>query len=184
MFYFMIFYLCSVLGLIIETAYSFVIRRRFTSRRTMVLSPVCTVYGFGGLAIYLVAQHFNTIVAILLGTLFAIVIEYVYGMVCKDYFGIILWDYSECKFNLHGQICLEYSGMWLLLCAIFVLFLEKPIAFFAVNFPPLLAFLLFSMFVVDVIISVQFIKNGVINRYCPVIKYSKIYGLFTNSNKI
>ena len=88
MFYFMIFYLCSVLGLIIETAYSFVIRRRFTSRRTMVLSPVCTVYGFGGLAIYLVAQHFNTIVAILLGTLFAIVIEYVYGMVCKDYFGI------------------------------------------------------------------------------------------------
>ena len=184
MFYFMIFYLCSVLGLIIETVYSFAIRRSFADRRTMVLSPVCTVYGFGGLAIYLISQHFSTIVAILLGTICAIVIEYVYGMVCRDFFGIILWDYSDCRYNLHGQICLEYSGFWLLLCSVFVLVLEKPIAFFAGNFPLILSFVLFVIFVVDVVVTVRFIKNGVISRYCPVAKYRKIYDLFTNSNKI
>ncbi len=173
MYYFMIFYLCSFLGLIIETVFSRVAYRKAISRRTMALSPLCPVYGFGGLFISIICEQLGTLCGVFLGTLAAIIAEYIYGIVCSRAFGIILWDYSEYTHNLNGQICRQFSFMWLGLTAIFVYAMKAPIGFIAARFPFYTAVLLLVIFVIDIVLTVYLILIGKIDVYCSVIKYRK-----------
>lgn len=171
MFYFMMFYLCAAFGLVAETAFSLVTTRKFNDRRTMILSPLCPVYGLGGLAIYLIYRSFGVFPAIILGTLFAVVIEYIYGMICVRAFHIILWDYSNCRYHKNGQICLEFFIVWYALVAVFVLYLIEPTQYIAMNYPISLSSLLLIVFVIDIVFTIRNIRNSKINLYCSVIKY-------------
>mgnify|MGYP004551649435 FL=1 len=171
MYYFMIFYFCSFLGLIIETVFSRVAYGKAVSRRTMALSPLCPVYGFGGLFISIICEQLGTFYGVFLGTLAAITAEYIYGIVCSRVFGIVLWDYSECKHNINGLICPQFSFMWLGLTAIFAYVLKSPISFIAVRFPFYAAVLLLVIFMVDIVLTVYLILIGKIDVYCSVIKY-------------
>ena len=49
----------------------------------------------------------------LLGSFFITAMELLCGAVVNLGLGLGVWDYSRCPFNLKGQICLQYSLLWM-----------------------------------------------------------------------
>lgn len=52
----------------------------------------------------------------LLGSAVITFCEFVCGCIVNLKFKMNVWDYSNCKFNIKGQICPFYSMLWALLC--------------------------------------------------------------------
>lgn len=48
----------------------------------------------------------------LTGTLITLVIEFLSGMFFNVYLNLNIWDYSNTKWNLHGQICPQFGAIW------------------------------------------------------------------------
>ena len=63
----------------------------------------------------------------LLCTAFVVVTEFFVGLLVNRILRLDVWDYSASRFNLLGQICLEFSLVWFLIC--FVLSLAMTVAF-------------------------------------------------------
>ena len=53
----------------------------------------------------------------LFGCLIITAVEFITGCTVNLFFKMNVWDYSNMPFNLLGQICIEYSFLWLLLSA-------------------------------------------------------------------
>ena len=49
------------------------------------------------------------------GSLFITAIEFAVGVLVNIIMGWNVWDYSHMPYNIKGQICLGFSGMWLIL---------------------------------------------------------------------
>lgn len=42
--------------------------------------------------------------------------EFICGCIVNIKYKLNVWDYSNCKYNLKGQVCMLYSFLWALLC--------------------------------------------------------------------
>lgn len=51
----------------------------------------------------------------LIAAVIVTLIEFFSGLILNVWLHMNIWDYSSLPFNLLGQICLEYSLMWILL---------------------------------------------------------------------
>ena len=49
-----------------------------------------------------------------------IVVELVAGVVLNIWLGLDIWDYSHLPLNFLGQICPQFSALWVVLCLVFV----------------------------------------------------------------
>lgn len=49
------------------------------------------------------------------------VVEYISGLILNVWLGLGIWDYSKLPYNLHGQICLYYSIVWLVLSVVAII---------------------------------------------------------------
>ena len=52
----------------------------------------------------------------LLCTAFVIAAEFLVGLLVNRILHLHVWDYSDSRFHLLGQICLEFSFIWFFLC--------------------------------------------------------------------
>lgn len=52
----------------------------------------------------------------ILGSAVITAMEFCCGCIVNIKYKLNVWDYSKCKFNYKGQICLLYSFLWGLLC--------------------------------------------------------------------
>ena len=50
-----------------------------------------------------------------IGALVVTVLEYICGIIVNVHLQWHIWDYSNMPFNLHGQICLAFSMLWIVL---------------------------------------------------------------------
>lgn len=50
----------------------------------------------------------------------ATVTEFFAGCVINIMLGMNVWDYSNMPLNLMGQICLQFSVLWCVLCLVFI----------------------------------------------------------------
>lgn len=117
-----------------------VIYRRYVTQKKWVnpgflTGPCLPLYGFSLCILYLLTQLEHTIPVkkewvekLILFALMAIVItalEYLIGTIMISAAHIRLWDYSECKGNIKGIICPQYSFYWMFLSAVYY-FLIHP----------------------------------------------------------
>ena len=125
----------SVTGWCIELIY-----RRFVSQKHWVnpgflAGPCLPLYGFSLCILYLLAQledHIpidhviprKLLLFLLMGTAIT-ALEYAVGRVMIAATHVRLWDYSECRGNIQGIICPQYSFYWMLLSALYY-FLVHP----------------------------------------------------------
>ncbi len=78
----------------------------------------------GGLcltAIYYIAvrlRHMNLFAAAAVGCAAVTAIELIFGFIFNIAAGMAVWDYSGRPYNFMGQICLEYTALWYLLCVV------------------------------------------------------------------
>ncbi len=129
----------SLLGWCLEVLY-----RRFKpsnkSRRWInpgfMTGPYLPLYGFGLIALYLLAGMENTefienaqiggkLMLFLVMAVVMTLMEYVAGLIFIKGMKVQLWDYSGERFNLQGIICLRFSIYWAVLGAIYY-FLIHP----------------------------------------------------------
>ncbi len=54
----------------------------------------------------------------MLCALFVTATEFFVGILVNRILYLDVWDYSHTRFNLLGQICLEYAFFWFLLCTV------------------------------------------------------------------
>lgn len=119
-----------------------VIYRRYVSQKHWVnpgflTGPCLPLYGFSLCILYLLARLEDRIpvqtewlAKLILFVLMAIAItalEYLVGIIMISYAHVRLWDYSECKGNIQGIICPQYSFYWMILSALYYFFVHPHI---------------------------------------------------------
>lgn len=120
---FWIFFIGSILGVVIEVVWCIGTRGVYESRVGLIYGPFNLVYGFGALAmgIGLYWMRGKRDLSIFCGgIIIGSIIEYVCSFVQEYMFGSISWDYANFPFNLNGRINLLYSFFWGLLAIVWI----------------------------------------------------------------
>lgn len=118
------FFIYSFLGWVWESSYVSVKEKKLVNRG-FVAGPVCTIYGFGAVAVYLILKPLtgNPVWLYLGGVVVPTLLEYVTSVLMELVFHTRWWDYSKNRFQLHGRICLGASLGWgVFTLALFYLF--------------------------------------------------------------
>ena len=107
------FFIYSFLGWAWESAYVSVKERRFVNRG-FVTGPLCTIYGCGAVAVYLILKPVSEKLPLLFlgGVIVPTILEYLTAVLMEAVFHTSWWDYSKNKFNFQGRICLGASLGW------------------------------------------------------------------------
>ena len=103
----------SFFGWVWETCYVSVKSGKFVNRG-FINGPLCTIYGFGAVSVYVILRPFsdNLLYLYLGGVLVATALEYVTAVLMESIFHTSWWDYSDNKSNFQGRICLGASLGW------------------------------------------------------------------------
>ena len=107
------FFIYCFLGWVWETLYVSLKEGEYINRG-FVNGPVCTIYGFGAVSVYLILKPLeqNLFFLFLGGIAVATILEYLTAVLMETLFHTSWWDYSDRKFNFQGRICLEASVAW------------------------------------------------------------------------
>lgn len=114
--------------------------RRFVSAKKWInpgflVGPILPLYGFGLTGMYVATYFLDKIaienvylkcimITLILGILMTL-IEYITGLIFIKKMNIKLWDYSDRPLNIQGIICPLFSFFWLVICAVYYLFVHK-----------------------------------------------------------
>lgn len=109
----MFLYIYCFLGWVWETLYVSVSKGKWVNRGFMH-GPFLPIYGIGATAMVAVTIPFrgNYLLEFIVGIIGATIMEYYTGITMEQLFHIRYWDYSKCKLNVKGYICLKASLCW------------------------------------------------------------------------
>lgn len=162
--YFLLFFIYSVLGWLMEVVRTLIHERKFVNRGFLV-GPYCPIYGYGVLLItFLLRRYQDDFVAtFVFSILICGALEYFTSFFMEKIFHARWWDYSNRKFNINGRICLETLIPFGILSCI-ILYITNPILLgFLDKFPNLflhiVSAILFIGYIVDNIVSGKIILN-------------------------
>ncbi|NLC47773.1 MAG: putative ABC transporter permease [Tenericutes bacterium] len=167
---FLFFIVYSFLGWICEIIFVSIKEKRLVKTRGFLLGPVCPIYGFGGLIMFLYLSKYKNDPVLLFTSsimLFAI-LEYFTSYAMEKMFKARWWDYSNHKFNLNGRITLNTLPLFGLL-GLVVIYGLNPILNILLtklssNSVIIIAIVILVVFLIDNIISFSVIlkfKNTV-----------------------
>jgi len=106
--YFMMFFIYSLAGWIMECTLGVIQKHKFVNRGFLI-GPYCPIYGVGVVGVSLLLSGFsnNVILLFVLATVLCGSLEYFTSYIMEKIFKARWWDYSNNKFNINGRICLE-----------------------------------------------------------------------------
>lgn len=162
--YFLIFFIYSVLGWIVESIYSSIIQKKIVDRGFLI-GPYCPIYGIGAVIgiSYLTQYKENAITIFFLGVIIASIIEYITSYLMEKMFKVRWWDYSNKLFNINGRICGENAILFGLFTIIIIYLIEPPLENIISNINTsnliILSTIIFITFTIDTIISYNIINS-------------------------
>lgn len=156
-----LFFVFSVFGYLLETAYSFIMHTNFKSG--FLYGPITPLYGIGIIIIFCLSNYiFNklhlskvveTIIVFILITLVLTFLEFVAGYLIEKIFNVVFWDYSNQKFHIGKYISLSMSLIWGV-GSIFLIYFVKPwISDYINKIPNGVTILFIVLFITDIIIT-------------------------------
>lgn len=156
---FMIFYVGSLMGCLLEEVWCMLTKHKFEIRGSMVYEPLIPIYGLAALLIALIANQvgYNLWKVFILGSIISALIEYLSSYFQEKIFHTKAWDYSSYPLNLNGRINLPYTLGFGFFAVLFVKQL-KLMAEFVINHCNL-----DILYVVNVILLLVFIMDSVIS---------------------
>ena len=116
--YYKLFLICfvgSFLGVVIETLYILASRGVLMNRVGLVYGPFNLLYGVGAVVLTLALYRFRnrgSWLSFLGGMVIGSTLEYVCSWLQELLLGSRSWDYSNAPFNLNGRICLLFAVFW------------------------------------------------------------------------
>lgn len=154
----------SFFGWILESVYKSIYNKQLVNSGFLI-GPICPIYGFGAAIMYLFLDQFknNIFILFIAGVIILSMWEYIVGVILEKLFKTKYWDYSSCKFNIHGRICLRTSIIWGILGVIFTLILHPIITEFVKELPIEmlihLEIFLVIVIIIDALVSVNKVTN-------------------------
>ena len=148
------FYIYSFLGWLWESSYVSFKEKKLVNRG-FVTGPVCTIYGFGAVIVYLILKPIsgNIILLYLGGVIVPTILEYATAVLMETLFHTSWWDYSKNKYNFQGRICLGASLGWgafsVILFYVFRPFVERIVALYSAATGELLVRIATMVYAVD-----------------------------------
>ena len=112
---FLLFFIGSLLGDIIETIFCRLKMGVWMSRSSLVWGPFSIVWGFAFAGVTLLLYRYkdrSDSFLFLMGTFLGGAYEYLCSVLSEIVFGKVFWDYSKMPFNLNGRINLLYCFFW------------------------------------------------------------------------
>ena len=112
---FLLFFIGSLLGDIIETIFCRLKMDVWMSRSSLVWGPFSIVWGFAFAGVTLLLYRYKDCsesFLFLMGTFLGGAYEYLCSVLSEIVFGKVFWDYSKMPFNLNGRINLLYCFFW------------------------------------------------------------------------
>lgn len=157
-YYFLLFFIYSILGWILEVIRRSIIEKRFVNRGFLI-GPYCPIYGIGVLLITKLLQNYmnNFLVLFILSMTICIVLEYLTSYFMELIFKARWWDYSGYRFNINGRVCLE-TAIPFGIGGLIIMYFINPLFIGILNKMPekfliILSIVLMSLFLSDLIIS-------------------------------
>lgn len=158
-----------------ECAFCSYIQKKLVHDRGFLIGPYCPIYGWGGIAIYLLLGKYENdpITLFVLAAVGASVLEYVTSYLMEKMFKARWWDYSEKRFNIEGRVCLVNSILFGILGMIFVYFINP----FAVDLLHKIPHNI--LIVISIIIMVIYLADNILS----FVIVSKLKSSFSKLNK-
>lgn len=159
--WFLIFMFYSFGGWVIEVIVSLVDRKKFVNRGFLV-GPICPIYGTGAVAVSLLLNQTESIIAIFCVSLVGgAVLEYSASFIMEKLFRVRWWDYSEKSININGRICMS-SVLSFGLAGIFIVEFITPFLYDLLShtYTPLMltgAAILVAWLICDILLSLWLI---------------------------
>lgn len=110
---FYVFVIFSFLGWVSEVVYKWFDSKKLINRG-FLFGPVCPIYGFSILLIFLFLLRFKKYHLILFigSSILISSLELLTGIILERLFKQKWWTYSSYRFNFKGYICLRFSILW------------------------------------------------------------------------
>jgi len=125
--YFLLFFICSIIGWIFEVIQYLIIEQKFTNRG-FLYGPYLPVYGVGALIVTFFLKNFKkkALMILILSMFLCGILEYFSGFILDNIWDKKLWDYSDKFLNLNGYICFT-SVMSFGLAGLLIIYLIEPL---------------------------------------------------------
>lgn len=126
LFYFLLFFIYSVIGWFVEVTYVYIGTKKFINRGFLI-GPYVPIYGYSALimALYLTQYKDNPLTVFLLAIFICTFIEYMISFNMEKLFNARWWDYSNSKFNINGRVCLK-NGLGFGFLSLLLIYLINP----------------------------------------------------------
>ena len=164
LYYFMLFFIYSVCGWLIEITCCSIAAKKFTDRGFLI-GPYCPIYGWASLAMifFLEKYHNDPITLFFMAVVICSILEYFTSLIMEKLFHARWWDYRHKRFNIDGRICLENSFIFGLLGFLLIKYIN-PYIETSLNYIPqqpfiIMASILFILFIIDTILSFSIITK-------------------------
>lgn len=112
----------SLLGLVAEALYGFVI-----TKKGFILGPLCVIYGITATINILILNKYkgHKIKLFILGAILATAMQYAISFLLECILGATLWNYSAIRFNINGRVSILTSIIWGVLTVISIDLIQK-----------------------------------------------------------
>ena len=152
------FWIYSFLGWLLELAFAAVTRSEDRRRRSLLVLPLCPVYGLGMLAV-LALPAVGWADRMLLGGFAATAVEYVYHWAGERFLNVRFWDYAQIPGNLLGRVCLPFALAWGVLTWAAVRFVQPVVEGLAAGISPAVTYAVLLAFTADLVSSLYFLRS-------------------------
>ncbi len=164
LFYFLAFFIYSVLGWIIEVIFVFTFTKKLLNRGFLI-GPYCPIYGVAALSMHFLLIEFikYPILIFILAALLVVTIEFITSYTLEKIFKTRWWDYSQLPFNIEGRVCLIHAILFGILGLGFIYILDPKIMHTLTNLTLAqltnFAIIALVIFIIDLFISFKVIKK-------------------------
>ena len=122
--YFIYFLIFSIIGWLLETAFSFYALGHFT-KRGFLYGPLCPIYGWGALILIMFFSTYkrkHNLKLFFYAAIIFSIFEYLVSFGMESLFSLKWWDYTKEVLNLNGRISIFYSFAWGIIALLFINF--------------------------------------------------------------
>lgn len=152
-----VFIICAMIGWLVETVFVFLSFGKITNRG-MTYGPYCSIYGYGGLILYLFFHNIKPTKTNIPFTFISTALtmgafELVSGLILKHILGIEMWNYDKEFLPILHYTSIPVMIGWGILATTYVFFVQplllKIISFIPKNITKRLALIILVIYVLD-----------------------------------
>ena len=158
---FLLMIIYSTAGWIGEMIYHSIVIKHLSEKRGFLNGFLCPIYGHGALLVLYVLNGGlkNPILTFLAGMALTTALEYFTSWMMEAIFHMRWWDYSHCKYQLNGRICLTNCIFFGLGCVLLCHVVNPPVLRWLIGIGPEytvpVASFIFGLYIMDNVLSIR-----------------------------